>query len=71
MLSDASCIVRVVSLPDATGSFIWEICREDDVVVVERSKQSFPTRLEALLDSAKAGAALALEAVQQVPLAFG
>jgi hypothetical protein len=67
MVRNASYFVRVVP----HGAFIWETCRGDGLVVVERSRQSFPTRLEALLDWVKVGAALALEAVQQVPLAFG
>jgi hypothetical protein len=70
-LGNDSYLIRVVGLAGATGSFIWEVCRGDGLAVVDRSKQSFPTRLEALLDSVKAGTALAPETVQQVRLPFG
>jgi hypothetical protein len=64
-------LVRVVGLTGAAGSFIWEICRTEGLHVVVQSKKSFPTRVEALLDSARDGAALVLETLPQIPFPFG
>jgi hypothetical protein len=64
-------LVRVTSLAGATGLFIWEICRGDGTQVIQRSTKGFPTRFEALLDSAQGAAALALETLPQIPLPFG
>jgi hypothetical protein len=49
-------IVRISR--SGAGAFDWQISRKDDSVVVHRSKRTFPTRLEAILDSARAAAAL-------------
>jgi hypothetical protein len=57
-------LVRVTILAGAAGLFIWEVCRADGLLVIQRSKKSFPSRLEALLDSAQECAALALETLQ-------
>jgi len=39
-------------------AFEWQISHEHDSVVVDRSERTFPTRLEAILDSVHAAAAL-------------
>jgi hypothetical protein len=57
-------LVRVKSLPNAAGSFIWELCRGDGRVVLQRSTKTFPTRVEALFDSAQKAAVLMLDPVQ-------
>ena len=66
-----SYFVRVTSLVGATGLYIWEVCRGDGAVVIERSAKGFPTRVEALLSSAQGAAVVALETLQQIPLPFG
>lgn len=63
-------LVRVTSLAGVTGLFIWEICRLDGTQI-QRSTKSFPTRVEALLDSAREAAALASETLPQIPVLFG
>jgi len=63
-------LVRVTSLAGVTGLFIWEICRLDGTQI-QRSTKSFPTRVEALLDSAREAAALAFETLPQIPFLFG
>jgi hypothetical protein len=63
-------LVRVTSLAGATGSYIWEICHRDGGLVLQRSTKSFPTRIEALLNSVQDGAALALETLHHVSLPF-
>ena len=39
-------------------SFEWEIVREEDLMVLQRSTRLFATRIEAILDSAQAAATL-------------
>jgi len=70
-LGDDSYLVRVTGLAGATGLFIWEICRGDGGLVLLRSTKGFPTRIEALLNSAQGAAALALETLHQIPLPVG
>lgn len=70
-MGNDSYLVRVTSLAGASGLFIWEICRRDSERVLQRSTKSFPTRVEALLNSVQDAAALALETVHQVPFPFG
>ena len=70
-MGDDSYLVRVTGIAGATGLFIWEICRRDGALVLQRSTKSFPTRVEALLDSAQNAAALALETLHQIPFPFG
>jgi len=70
MAVNDSYLVRVTSLAGAKGSYIWEICHRDGGLVLQRSTKSFPSRIEALLDSVQGGAALALEALHHVPLPF-
>jgi hypothetical protein len=69
MDADDSYVVRVTGLVNATGLFTWELCRGDGLQVLQRSTRSFPTRLEALFDSAQTTAALVLGALQNLPLA--
>ena len=51
--------------PDAE-TFVWAIVREADGFEVARSSRTFPTRAEALADSARAAVSLALD-VDPVP----
>jgi cystathionine beta-lyase/cystathionine gamma-synthase len=52
-------IVRVTSIRDDPGSFTWELCRADSLLVLHRSMKTFPTRIEALFDSAQSATLLA------------
>jgi hypothetical protein len=54
--------VRIVRY--GATAFGWEICREGNSVEVDCSARRFPTCIEALLDSARAAATLALGAVE-------
>jgi hypothetical protein len=64
-------LVRVTGLAGTAGLFIWEICGPDGTAVIQRSTESFRTRVEALFDSAQGAAALALETLHQVPFPSG
>jgi hypothetical protein len=55
-----SYLVRVRSRADAGDSFAWELCNGDGQLVLQRSTKSFPTRVEALFDSAQNAALFAL-----------
>jgi len=48
-----SYLVRVINLSGASGSSTWELCRGDGLLVLQRSPRTFPTRVEALFDSAQ------------------
>lgn len=63
-------LVRVATIAGATGSFVWEICQGDGLAVIKRSTTTFPTRVEALLDSARNASALALEVAHSIPFPF-
>lgn len=63
-----SYVVRITSLVNAAGLFTWELCRGDGLQVIQRSTKAFPTRIEALFDSAQNAALLALSAIQNAPL---
>jgi hypothetical protein len=52
MYENDSYLIRVISPKEAAGLFIWELCR-DGGPVVQRSPKTFPTRVEALFDSAR------------------
>jgi hypothetical protein len=52
MCKNDNYLVRVTSLADTTGSFVWELCQADHLAVLQRSTKAFPTRVEALFDSA-------------------
>jgi hypothetical protein len=62
-------LVRVTNATGDAGSFIWEICRGDGLLVLQRSTKTFPTLIQALLDSAQSAVVLALDSVQHLPLA--
>jgi hypothetical protein len=59
-------LVGISGVAGATGQFIWEICRGDGLLVLQRSTNTFPSRLEALFDAAQG--ALALDAINSLPL---
>ncbi|HEY2875421.1 MAG TPA: hypothetical protein VGJ56_26070 [Reyranella sp.] len=63
-------IVRVTGLAGSAGSFIWEICLGDGPRVLHRSTKTFPTRVEALFDSAQNAIALVFDVAQHLPLPF-
>ena len=50
------CVVRIKLIDE--GSFGWEIVREADSMLLDRSPQPFATRLEAIFDSVRATAIL-------------
>lgn len=52
MCKNDSYLVRVTSLADSADSFTWEVCKGDPLLVLQRSSRTFPTRVEALFDSA-------------------
>jgi hypothetical protein len=52
--------VRVTQRGQSNGRFGWEICRQDDSLVVQRSTRTFPTLAQALLASTAAASSLAL-----------
>ena len=52
--------VRITRRGRSKGRFGWEICRQDNSLVVERSTKTYPTRALALIASAKAASLLAL-----------
>jgi hypothetical protein len=53
--------VRIIRCGTASEPFGWEIVRKADDQEVARSSRTFGTRAEALLDSARAAAALAFD----------
>jgi hypothetical protein len=53
-------LVRVRRFADAKPPFGWEFCRGAASHVVQRSTQTFATRVEALIDSAQIAAVLVL-----------
>jgi hypothetical protein len=53
-------LVRITRRGRSKGRFGWEICRQDNSVVVERSTRTFPTRTQALIASTKAASFLTL-----------
>jgi hypothetical protein len=52
--------VRVTPRGRQPVSFGWEICQETDALTLQCSTKAFPTRVEALLDSVRVAASLAL-----------
>jgi hypothetical protein len=63
-MSNDNYVVRVTSLANAAaGLFTWELCRGDDLLVIQRSPRTFPTRVEALFDSAQNAAILEFGAI--------
>ena len=51
--------VRITRRGRSHARFGWEICRQDNSLVVQRSVNTFPTRAQALIASAKASSGLA------------
>jgi len=68
MHANDSYLVRITNVVSAAGLFTWELCRGDGLEVIHRSAKAFPTRMEALFDSAQDAAVLTLLAVQHLPL---
>jgi len=56
-------LVRVKALTNDAGLFTWEICSGDGLLVLQQSPNTFPTRVEALFDSAQKAAVLKLGAM--------
>jgi len=52
-------LVRVTSIADSGDSFTWELCQSEPLLVLQRSTRTFPTRVEALFDSARKATLLA------------
>jgi hypothetical protein len=63
--------VRVSRRGKPEAPFGWEICREADSVETHRSTRTFATRIEALLDSVRTAADLALVMVVDASQADG
>ena len=53
-------LLRITRRGPSTAPFGWEIIRQDDSLEIARSAKTFATRAEALADSARAAAPLAL-----------
>ena len=53
-------LVRITRRGPEAEAFGWHICHIDDSDVIQRSAKTFPTRVEALLDSVRVAASLAL-----------
>ena len=51
--------VRVTRRGQSKGGFGWEICRQHDSLVVDRSTKTYPTRAQALIASAKSARLMA------------
>jgi hypothetical protein len=68
MCENDTYLVRITSIAGATASFIWEVCRGDGLLVLQRSTKTFPTRIEALFDAAQNATSLALNAINSLPL---
>jgi hypothetical protein len=55
-------IVRIIQ--HGAKAFSWEICRKADGIEVQRSTSRFATRIEAIVDSARAAATLEIAVVE-------
>ena len=53
-------VLRITRRGPSTAPFGWRIIRQKDAIEVARSTKTFPTRVEALADSARIAAPLAL-----------
>jgi len=60
-------LLRITRRGPSTAPFGWEIIRQHDAVEIARSAETFPTRAEALADSVRAAAPLALEGAVEHP----
>lgn len=54
-------LLRVTHSGPSSAPFGWIIVRQQDSREMARSERTFPTRVEALADSARVAASLALE----------
>ena len=54
-------LLRITRNGPSTEPFGWQIIRQQDSVEIARSAKTFTTRIEALADSARVAAPLALE----------
>ena len=54
-------VLRITRGGPSTAPFGWQIVRQQDAIEIARSTKTFPTRMEALADSARVAAPLALE----------
>jgi hypothetical protein len=54
-------LLRVTRSGPSSAPFGWIIIRQQDSVELARSERTFPTRVEALADSARVAASLALD----------
>lgn len=61
MSQAADYLVRVTHSGPSSAPFGWIIIRQQDSHEMARSEKTFPTRVEALADSARVAASLALE----------
>jgi hypothetical protein len=53
-------LLRITRRGPSTAPFGWQIIRQQDSIEIARSAKTFPTRVEALADSARVAAPLAL-----------
>ena len=53
--------VRITRRGRSEKRFGWEICRQDNLLVVARSTKTYPTRAQALIASAKAASGVAFD----------
>ena len=60
-------LLRITRRGPSTAPFGWEIVRQHDSVEIARSEKTFPTRAEALADSVRAAAPLALSGTVERP----
>lgn len=54
-------LLRVTRRGPSTAPFGWQIISQQDSIEVARSERTFPTRAEALADSVRVAAPLALD----------
>ena len=54
-------LLRITRRGPSTAPFGWQIIRQQDSIEIARSAKTFSTRIEALADSARIAAPLALE----------
>jgi hypothetical protein len=53
-------LVRITRRGPEAEAFGWHICHNDGSQVIQRSTKTFPTRIEALLDSVRVASSLAM-----------
>jgi hypothetical protein len=60
-------LLRITRRGPSTAPFGWEIIRQQDSIEMARSAKTFPTRAEALADSARVAAPLAFDGTLAQP----